>query len=29
MMFADGIVICSESKDLVEKKLEIWKYAFE
>ena len=29
MMFADGIVICSESKELVEEKLESWMYALE
>ena len=29
MMFADDIVICSESKEQVEEKLEIWGYALE
>ena len=29
MMFADDIVICSESKEQVEEKLEIWRYALE
>ena len=29
MMFADDIVICSESKEHVEDKLEIWRYALE
>ena len=29
MMFADDIVICSESKDWVEEKLESWRYALE
>ena len=29
MMFADDIVICSESKDQVEEKLESWRYAWE
>ena len=29
MMFADDIVICSESKERVEEKLESWMYALE
>ena len=29
MMFADDIVICSESKEQVEEKLESWRYALE
>ena len=29
MMFADGIVVCSESKGQVEDKLESWRYALE
>ena len=29
MMFADDIVICSESKEHVEEKLESWRYALE
>ena len=29
MMFADDIVICSESKEWVEEKLESWIYALE
>ena len=29
MMFADDIVICSESKEQVEEKLERWRYALE
>ena len=29
MMFADEIVICSESKEHVEEKLESWRYALE
>ena len=29
MMFADDIVICSESKEQVEAKLESWRYALE
>ena len=29
MMFADGIVICSESKEQAEEKLESWMYALE
>ena len=29
MMFADAIVICSESKEQVEEKLESWRYALE
>ena len=29
MMFADDIVICSESKEQVEEKLESWIYALE
>ena len=29
MMFADDIVICSESKEQVEVKLESWRYALE
>ena len=29
MMFADDIVICSESKERVEDKLESWRYALE
>ena len=29
MMFADDIVICSESKEHVEEKLESWQYALE
>ena len=29
MMFADDIVICSESKERVEEKLESWRYALE
>ena len=29
MMFADDIVICSESKERVEEKLENWRYALE
>ena len=29
MMFADDIVICSESKERVEEKLESWKYDLE
>ena len=28
-MFADDIVICSESKEQVEEKLESWRYALE
>ena len=27
MMFADGIAICSDSKEQVEEKLESWRYA--
>ena len=29
IMFADDIVICSESKEQVEEKLESWRYALE
>ena len=29
MMFADDIVICSESKEQVEEKLASWRYALE
>ena len=29
MMFADDIVICSESKERLEQKLESWRYALE
>ena len=29
MMFADDIVICSESKERIEEKLESWRYALE
>ena len=29
IMFADDIVICSESKERVEEKLESWRYALE
>ena len=28
-MFADDIVICNESKELVEEKLDKWRYALE
>ena len=29
MMFADDIVVCSESKEQIEDKLESWRYALE